>query len=426
MENILLSFALIIGVIVVASIINEKKIRMPQDIALLIFATLISIILLICNKFGIFPEIIGIISNIKFDSFLLECVLGFIIFASASKIHFNKFISNIIPISFLAVLSTMISVLTFGGLFYLISLCFSFKLDIWICLMLGGLVSLLDSNIVLHPLQKLGLSKNVVSIMEGESLLSDGSAIAIYIFAKSMATSGVGENFLLLIFKEIICALIVGYVISFILFKLVKMTNNPIMHILISLLDVSISYVICEHFGFSGVIASVICGMYFSYQMNKISRWKEVVDSKKLYEDFWHVIEVILNSVLFVLVGFTIISLEVSKYILIIIPVAIILNLISRSLGVSVSTIFLTKKNIVSRYSFKEFVTLLTWCGIKGGASLAFVLTIKDILAKETYLIMLNTTTTIIFFTMIVQGLTAGNVYKYIEKAKEKRIEENI
>ena len=80
----------------------------------------------------------------------------------------------------------------------------------------------------------------------------------------------------------------------------------------------------------------------------------------------------------------------------------------------------------MSRYNFKEFVMLLTWCGIKGGASLAFVLTIKDILAKETYLIMLNTTITIIFFTMIVQGLTAGKVYKYIEKAKEKRIEENI
>ena len=57
MENILLSFALIIGVIVAASIINEKKIRMPQDIALLIFATLVSIILLICSKVGIFPEI---------------------------------------------------------------------------------------------------------------------------------------------------------------------------------------------------------------------------------------------------------------------------------------------------------------------------------------------------------------------------------
>lgn len=423
MENILLGFAIIVGVIVVATIVNEKKLHFPHDIGLLILSTIFGMLLLISQKFEIPSGLVEVVSNIKFDSFLLECALGFIIFAGASKIRFNKFVSNIVPITFLALFSTIISSIAFGGLFYLISICFSFKLDIWTCLLLGSLISIVDSNIVTGALAKLGLSKSTISVMEGESILSDGSAVAIFVFAKGMITNGVGENFLFLIFKEIICALVVGYVVSFFLFKLIKMTNEPILHILISLLDVSISYVICEHFGFSGVIASMVCGMYFSYQMNKISRWKEVVDSKNLYEDFWHVIEVLLNSILFVLVGFSIISMGISSHIFILIPTAIVLNLISRCLGVSVSTMILKKKKIPNRYSFKEFVMLLTWTGIKGGVSLALVLTLKEILPSESYLILLNSTIIIILFTMIVQGLTAGKLYKYIEKMREKRIE---
>lgn len=423
MNNMLIGFVIIVGVIVVSSIFNEKKLHVPDDIALLIFSTILGVLLLICRKFGFLTNLVNVITNIKFDNYLLECTLCFMIFAGASKIHFNKFIENMVPISLLAIFTTITSSLIYGGMFYLISMLLGVELNIWICLLLGIIISPTDPIAATGILSKLGLSKSVISTIEGESLLNDGIGVALFVFVKGIITNGVGENFFFLMFKEIMGAFAVGMVISFVLFKLVKVTNKPIIHILISLLDVSLSYVICEHFGFSGVIASVICGMYFSYEMNKISRWKTVVDAKNLYEDFWHIIETLLNSVLFVLVGFSIISMEFTPYILILIPIAVILNLIARGIGVLVSTLLLKKKRIPSKYNLKEFVMLLTWTGLKGGMSLALALSVKNILSEESFLILLNSTVIIILFTTIIQGLTTNKVYNYIEKIKEKRIE---
>lgn len=195
--------------------------------------------------------------------------------------------------------------------------------------------------------------------------------------------SGTGGNVLLLVTKEILGAAIVGLVVSYILFKVLKMTREPIVHILISLLDVSLAYVLCEHFGFSGVIASVICGMYFSYQTKKNERWKEVVDSKELYNDFWNVLENLLNSILFVLVGLSILSMEVSMHTWILIPIAILLNILTRYIGVLTTTTIIGDKNIPGKLSKKGFIELMTWCGLKGGLSLALAMTTKSILSSR-------------------------------------------
>ena len=419
-----MSFVVIVGIIVISSVYNEKKLHLPHDIALLLFSAILGIIILIGKRFGLFDELISMMPNIKLNNFLLECTLGFMIFAGASKVHFNKFIDNIVPISLLAIVATIISSLLYGVIFYLVGNLLGFNLDFWICMLLGAIISPTDPIAATGILGKLGISKSALSVIEGESLLNDGIGVALFVFIRGIILNGSVENFLFLMFKEIFGAFAVGIIISFVLFKLVKMTNEPIIHILISLLDVSLSYVICEHFGFSGVIASVVCGMYFSYGMNKIKRWKEVVDSKELYEDFWHVIETLLNSVLFVLVGLSIVSMNLNLEILMIIPIAILLNLFARYVGVSISTMFLKKEKIPSKYSFKEFVMLSTWTGLKGGISLALLLSVKDELPEIAYLILLNVTIVTILFTTIVQGLTTNKVYKYIEKIKEKRIEE--
>lgn len=254
--------------------------------------------------------------------------------------------------------------------------------------------------------------------------MNDGFAVALFVFVKGVIVNGVGGNILIVLIKEIFGAIIVGLLVSYVLHKLLRKTNNPILHILISLLDVSLSYVICDDFGFSGVISSVVCGMYFSYQDKKIERWKEVVDSKELYSDFWNIMENLLNSMLFVLVGFSILSMKMSSLILVFVPIAIILNLLSRYTGVRVATLLIGNKNIPSKYDANEFSLLLTWSGLKGGLSLALALTTKAILPIESYEIILNIIMITILFTTIVQGLIVGKMYKYIESKKEKRYTE--
>ena len=69
---------------------------------------------------------------------------------------------------------------------------------------------------------------------------------------------------------------------------------------------------------------------------------------------------------------------------------------------------------------------LLSWAGLKGGVSLALMLSVKNILPNYAYVILLNSTIITILFTTIVQGLSTSKVYNYIEKMREKRIEEIV
>lgn len=101
MDGILMSFVIIIGIFVFASIVNEKKIHVVHDVALLATSFLIGVIFVIIKQIGIFPfidNIINTMQTVKLDDFLLECMIGFIMFASASKIHLTKFVKNILPI----------------------------------------------------------------------------------------------------------------------------------------------------------------------------------------------------------------------------------------------------------------------------------------------------------------------------------------
>ena len=429
MENILIGFAFIIGIIIITSIINEKKLHMPHEIALIIVSFIISVIIILLQRYGIIGSKIAAIESLKnfdFNNFLLECTLGFILFASASKMQINKFMKNIIPIGYLATMTTVITSFLYGSLFCIISSWFNLNIDFWVCVILGAAIAFTDSITASGILKKLGISKGMSSVIEGETLFNDGVGIAIFIFASAFIKNIATENLMILFIKEIFGAVVVGLIVSYISFKLLKMSNNPVVHILISLFVVSASYSICEYFSFSGVIACAIAGMYFAYNRKKNERWIEVVDSKEMYDDFWNIIENLLNSMLYVLVGLMVISLNVNKQLLIIIPTAIILNFVTRFIGVSVSTILIGKKNIPSKYNFKEFVMLLTWTGLKGGVSLALIMSAKNLVPQEVYEILLSATMITILFTTIVQGLLTPTVYKKIEKIREKRIEENI
>jgi len=422
--NILLFLIIIFAYIVFLGILNEKFFHLQSDIALIVSSLVLSLILALISHFwpnAFLKTFIEGLGSFGFEEYLMDGVLCFMLFAGASKVNMGKFRQNIKPISLLALLTTLISSFLYGGLFYLIALIFKIPMDIWMCILLGCVVSPTDPIAATGILNKIGLSKNVCSVIENESLFNDGTGVTLFIFVRSIIVHSGESNFLLLMFKEIFGAVAVALVVSWLLFRLMKLTRDPVKYIMISLLDVSLVYIICEHLGFSGVIASVVCGMYFSYSMHKIERSVVVIDPKNLYEDFWEIIESILNAVLFVMIGMLILNISVSKYALIIIPASLIILLFSRASGVFISTV-LTKNNIPGNYNMREFVTLMTWSALKGGLSLALALETSEYLSTEVYQIFLNVAYVAIFFTVIVQGLTVKKVYLGLEKKKAARI----
>lgn len=426
--------------IVLVSVINEKIIHLQGDIALLLFSALFSAIVLILLQIpglNTWQPMLRQIGDFGFEAYLMDFVLCFMLFAGASKVNMGKFKQNLRAISLLALLTTMISSALYGVLFWCAGMIFGVHIDIWVCILLGCIVSPTDPIAATGILNKLGLSKNVTSVIESESLFNDGTGVALFVFVKSIVSSkgaafdgksaadGIlagGGSFLSVMLKEVLGALIVAFVVSFLLFRLLKCTRNAAMHIMISLLDVAAVYLICEHFGFSGVIASVVCGMYFAYEMHKISRRRLVDDPHDIYGSFWEVADTVLNSMLFVMIGVSLLDVEFSGHLLFIIPVCIVCVVVSRFAGVWLSTLFVGKKKIPSSYSLTEFVTLMTWSALKGGLSLALAMSTVSFLEPKVYLLVLNTTYVTIFFTVIVQGLTVKTGYRKIEEHKARRM----
>lgn len=422
--SILLFLIILLAYIVFIGIMNKKIFHLQSDIALILFSLVFSLILVVIRQFMpvdaliLFTDRMG---KFGFEEYLMDGVLCFMLFAGASKVNMSKFRQNLKPICLLALLTTLISSFLYGILFYAIAVLFSLPMDIWMCILLGCVVSPTDPIAATGILNKIGLSKNVCSVIENESLFNDGTGVTLFIFVRSIIIHSKDNNFALLMFKEIVGAVAVALIISWILFRLLKLTRDPVKYILISLLDVSAVYMICEHLGFSGVIASVVCGMFFSYSMNKIERSVIVVDPHNYYGDFWEIIENILNSVLFVMIGLLALDINISRYAPIVIPVSIMILILSRAIGVFISSI-LTKNDIPGNYSLKEFVILMTWSALKGGLSLALAFGTAEYLDNDVYNIFINVTYVTIFFTVLVQGLTVRRVYFALEKHKADRL----
>lgn len=421
--NVLLFLIIILAYIVIIGILNEKIFHLQSDIALIFFSLIFSVILLVIRLTLPIDELKLFIDNLGdfgFEDYLMDGVLCFMLFAGAGKVNMGKFKQNLKPICLLALLTTLISSFLYGLLFYLTASLFNIPMDIWMCILLGCVVSPTDPIAATGILNKIGLSKNVCSVIENESLFNDGTGVTLFIFVRSVIVHSSDSNFLMLMFKEIVGAVFVALTVSFILFKLMKLTRDPIMYILISLLNVSSVYMICEHLGFSGVIASVVCGMYYSYSMDKMERSVMIIDPKELYRDFWEILENILNAVLFVMIGMLVIEINVSTYAPVIIPASIIILIMSRAMGVFISSV-LTKNNIPGNYNLAEFVTLMTWAALKGGLSLALAMETAEYLPRDIFDIFMNVAYVAIFFTVLVQGLSVRRVYFALEKHKSDR-----
>ena len=121
------------------------------------------------------------------------------------------------------------------------------------------------------------------------------------------------------------------------------------------------------------------------------------------------------------MIGMLVLNIKVSRYAPLVIPVSILILLLSRAVGVLISSV-LTGNSIPGNYSLKEFVTLMTWSALKGGLSLALAIGTVEYLSTDVYNIFINVTYVTIFFTVLVQGLTVKKVYFALEKHKAERL----
>jgi CPA1 family monovalent cation:H+ antiporter len=168
---------------------------------------------------------------------------------------------------------------------------------------LGAVVSPTDAVAPATILRRLGVPRRVVTIVEGENLTNDWTALVTYKFAVAAVVTGTfslaeaGPEFVLTGVGGVAVGLIAGKIVAAVRRRL----DDPPIEITISLLTAYAAYLPAEELGLSGVIAAVTVGVVLGWQASELTTHTTRIQLQAI----WEALQFLLNAVLFVLVGLT-------------------------------------------------------------------------------------------------------------------------
>ena len=414
---ILLILATIFGAI------NYKFVKLPHTIGLMIVALVASLSLialdLIFPSLGMSILVNEFLGNIDFNVTFMQGMLSFLLFAGALHVDLDQLLENKWTILAFASIGVLVSSFVIGGGFWLISGAVGLSLPFLVCLLLGVMVSPTDPVAVLGVLKTLQVPSPLKAKIAGESLFNDGVAVVLFSVLVSLVFGNGGEegletsfqltSVIWLLTKEALGGLFLGLISGFIAFWLLRQIDDYVLEVLITLALVTGAYSIALHLHLSGPIAMVIAGLLIGNQGTSLA----MSETTRMHvETFWELVDEILNSVLFLLIGLKIVfllqhsSYEIAYPLLIGLFIAItLLSLFARFLAIALPVQIKSLNSEVNPGT----VPILTWAGIRGGVSVALALSLPSSSESE---LLLFVTYLVVLFSVAIQGLTIENVIK--------------
>ncbi len=407
------SFSVIFLLATIISIINHKWLKLPSTIGGLIVALLVSALLISTQYFNtpFYSHTCGLVEDTNVSDLILNVMIGFLLFAGAIEIDLRKLIKEKKSIITFASIGTILSTALFGLLFFYLAKFLGLDLPLIVCMLIGSIVSPTDPIAVLAILKEAGISESLKLKIEGESLFNDGFGVVVFTVILSMVESHSPEGSIMLeigiiFLHEVLGGLLFGLVLGYITKHLLLMvTDDSKLTIMITLSIVMGGFALAHAIGVSGLLAIVMLGLYLGHFINGDSYPKEL---KLKIGEVWEVLDYSLNMVLFVLIGVSMHLVVFNKMLIFAAILAIIIILISRYLSVVVSSVIVDRKSIQ-----QSTILILTWGALRGGISLALVMSLEESSYKPTILAIVFV---IVVFSIIVQGLSLGGVVRKLSK----------
>ena len=404
--------------------INYWFIKLPHTIGLMIVALAASLSVvaldLIFPSLGMSAVVFRFLENIDFNVTLMQGMLSFLLFAGSLHVDLDQLLKNKWTILAFASIGVLLSSVVIGGGFWLISGAIGLSLPFLVCLLLGVIVSPTDPVAVLGILKTLNVPAPLKAKIAGESLFNDGVAVVLFSVLATLAFANIGDgsseagfrltSAIWLLVKEAMGGLLLGLISGLSAFWLLRQIDDYVLEVLITLALVTGAYSIALHLHLSGPIAMVIAGLLIGNQGTSLA----MSESTRLHvETFWELIDEILNSILFLLIGLKIVFLlqhspyEIAYPLLISLFIAItLLSIVARYMAIALPV----KINSLISEVNPGTVPILTWAGIRGGVSVALALSLPN--SPESTML-LFVTYLVVLFSVTVQGLTIEKVIKY-------------
>ena len=267
------------------------------------------------------------------------------------------------------------------------------------CLVFGALISPTDPIAVIGILKSAGAPQNVNLVVSGESLFNDGVGVVLFSLLLAVATRGevpgFGEGAMLLL-HEAGGGLLLGAVLGGIMFAMLRSIDNYQVEVLLTLAGVLGGYALAGRLHVSGPLAMVVAGLIVGNQ----GRAYAMSDATRHHVDlFWELLDEIFNAVLFVLLGLEIVMVAFNGQILLASIGVIAIALLARLMAVGLPVALMRNAFKLPAGAWK----VLTWGGLRGGISVALVLSLPHGPQRE---LLLALTYAVVVFSILGQGLT--------------------
>jgi Na+/H+ antiporter len=361
---------------------------------------------------------------------VLLVVLPPLIYSASVAMSWREFKYNLRPIILLAVGCVIFTAaLVAAATHYLIGLPWN------VGFLLGAIVSPPDVVAPLAIARKLGLPRRILVVLEGEGLANDATALILYRFAVVAISTGTfslpkaAGTFEVIVVAEILFGVAVGWLSL----RARHYARDPQIEITLSLITPYLAYWIPEHFGGSGVIATVACGLYISWNgpllISSATRLQGIF--------FWDLVIYLIEGMLFLLTGFQMRSLiEKSKafplYDILFATALVTMIIIVARFAWVYPAIYLPRvlsKSLRARDPAPswQWAFVLAFTGVRGAVSLAAALALPFALAGGEGFpyrdLILFVSFGVIFITLVGLGLGLPPVVRWLGVAQAGREE---
>ena len=294
---------------------------------------------------------------------------------------------------------------------------------------LGAIVSPTDALAATEIAGRLGAPRRIVSLIEGESLVNDGTALVLY---KAAVGAAVGGTFSLLdtsgrVVLNVIGGIAIGLAVGWVVRQVRRRIDDPPVEVALAVLSGYLAYLPASAAGVSGVLAAVTIGVYMGWYTPELT-----TERTRLSGDaFWEILVFLVNALLFVLVGLQLRSV-VDGLAAISTPKLIGYSALISGAVILCRLVWVPVFTYVPRFLFRsvrehdpyppwQWPLVLSWAGIRGAVSLAAALALPTDFPHRGMIVFL--TFSVIVSTLVVQGLTLPALIRRLDISDDGRAE---
>ncbi len=339
---------------------------------------------------------------------ILFIFLPILVFESAFNLDARLFLKNLGPILLLAVPILLLSTFVTGFILH-----WSVGIQLGVAILFGALISATDPVAVVALFRELGAPRRLTVLVEGESLVNDGTALVVFNLILGILIAGetvtswhwISGSFQFL--QVALGGVLVGGLLGLFCARLIgAQEEEPLIEIALSLVLAPAAFIVAEKLHCSGVISVVTAGLL----MGSYGRTKFSPSSLPHVEEIWEFLAFVANSLIFLLVG---ISVQLGGLMLSWKNIlgAVVACTIARALGVFILVPITQKLTRMESVGWR-YQSIIVWGGLRGALALGIALSLpEDFSGREQ---ILELTVGVVLFTVLVNGLTTSSIVRFL------------